>query len=230
MTMFTYYEKAIKDNAKKHYNEVIAAIKGTTATNFDYLHSRGYITLLRYNQLRNNELDIAKAQEIALKSYTKSHLKELQEELDLMQSRISSPLSVQSMTINIRWVRNATWGYNPKVDATVRFSDGTFATYEGTASGCGYDKRSAAVASALNKCNVLLGEMAKLKYKNRNRTANGHGNEAYIAYGAGYGILPYLEGGVGFSCHETIFKLLGFKENVNVYDSKAGYESYTFVK
>lgn len=35
-------------------------------------------------------------------------------------------------------------------------------------------------------------------------------NEKYIAYGAGYGAIPYYEGGVGFSCFDNILIKAGF--------------------
>ena len=36
-------------------------------------------------------------------------------------------------------------------------------------------------------------------------------NRACIAYGAGYGVLPYFEGGVGMSSFEAVFNACGLK-------------------
>ena len=47
-------------------------------------------------------------------------------------------------------------------------------------------------------------------------------NELF-GYGAGYGILPYFEGGVGVSCYPKIFEKIGFNfrqtGNGKMYDS-----------
>ncbi len=41
----------------------------------------------------------------------------------------------------------------------------------------------------------------------------GQRNSDCLGYGAGYGILPAFEGGVGFDCHRSIMKKLGFTCN-----------------
>ena len=48
--------------------------------------------------------------------------------------------------IEIVWKKNTTWGLNPHASVTI---DGITTT--GRASGCGYDKASAAVVAALSK-------------------------------------------------------------------------------
>lgn len=56
---------------------------------------------------------------------------------------------LESVTFAVDWYNNRTWGKNPT--AEVRACSRTRATTtEGKASGCGYDKESAAIASACN--------------------------------------------------------------------------------
>jgi hypothetical protein len=51
-------------------------------------------------------------------------------------------------------------------------------------------------------------------------------NEPFIAYGAGYGAIPYFEGGVGFSCFDYIFIKAGFKPVVR--DEIGKYSDYYY--
>lgn len=112
--------------------------------------------------------------------------------------------------IRVDWTRNNTWGYNPH--ATVYASART----TGKASGCGYDKRSAAVAEALNndagalKCLYQLAEKALNDGKNPINENGVYSWGSVIAYGAGHTVLPYFEGGVGINCHLQLFRLAGF--------------------
>lgn len=53
------------------------------------------------------------------------------------------------MMINVDWVKNPTWGNNPHAGVAVYGDNGPSERLNGSASGCGYDKRSAAIDSAL---------------------------------------------------------------------------------
>lgn len=114
---------------------------------------------------------------------------------------------VEAITVNINWKRSRAWGYNPTVTATVYYNGGGWSEHVGRASGCGYDKESAAFADALDKCPAVLKALYEVKEK---AIANGwkysgqlnrqtENNATCIEYGAGYGALPYLEGGVGMN-------------------------------
>ena len=56
------------------------------------------------------------------------------------------------INISVNWTKSRTWGWNPHAECWMYFEDaeyGTRSAYsEGRASGCGYDKRSAAVQGA----------------------------------------------------------------------------------
>lgn len=110
-------------------------------------------------------------------------------------------------------MRSRTWGNNPHAEA--RTNAGTFS---GTASGCGYDKESTAIAEALNQCDSVLKVLYTLKenglragLSDKSKTAAcGRSNGDICGYGAGYGAIPYFEGGVGSSCFWSILKKCGF--------------------
>lgn len=60
-----------------------------------------------------------------------------------------------TISINIEYKRNRTWGWNPTATVTASLDGVRTDTTTGTASGCGYDKLSAAVCAAFRK-NPLL--------------------------------------------------------------------------
>lgn len=60
-----------------------------------------------------------------------------------------------TISINIDYKRNRTWGWNPTATVTASLDGVRTDTTTGTASGCGYDKLSAAVCYAFRK-NPLL--------------------------------------------------------------------------
>jgi len=97
--------------------------------------------------------------------------------------------------INVEWTRSRTWGNNPHAKV---YAPGC--STNGTASGCGYDKESAAVAEALNS----NPEIMKLLYQYIDA-----GN--ILAYGVHvFAGMPSFQGGVGVSCFARIFELMGY--------------------
>lgn len=125
----------------------------------------------------------------------------------------NKPLPIY-IKLEVEWKRSTMWGYNPSVDMRWKDANGEWHYMEkaGCASGCGYDKHSAAVASALNK------HFKNLLYSIRNkRTTN-------KPYGISYyeGSFPSFEGGVGMECYPKIFQWLGFEmrhvANSDTYD------------
>ena len=100
------------------------------------------------------------------------------------------------INITVAWHRSAAWGYNPS--ATVEA--GYRRTY-GTASGCGYDKESAAIASALN----ANPEALKIIYKYVDE-----GGE--LPYGASvWAGLPSFDAGCGLTPFYAIFAACGYE-------------------
>jgi hypothetical protein len=99
------------------------------------------------------------------------------------------------------------WGNNPTAEAEV-YTDYRDVYNSGSIGGCGYDKESTAVANVLNQSNEVL----KLLYTLKNKKCNVElKNNDMFSYGAGYGITPSIEGGVGVSCYNRIFNKVGYK-------------------
>ena len=143
-----------------------------------------------------------------------------------METLLNSNLKINKIVIAIEWKKSRTWGNNPYCEVKVFYSNNQIETFTGSASGCGYDKRSAATAQAFNKCEALKA----LLYKAENKRLKNHSKVTrrdFIGYGSGYGSLPYFDGGVGFRSHETILNNLNFK--TSLYDeSSSTYDLYIF--
>lgn len=169
-------------------------------------------TPAKWNAYESGSITREKAVQLAtsraLRDLEKTFVRKL-EKLD----RIANAPELEFVTINVEWKRSRTWGYNPTADVVTN----EYARYTGTASGCGYDKRSAAVAEALNASPAVL---KALYIAAENALASGQAFTRLnvntvtwrdvLGYGSGYSILPYFEGGVGISCFEEIFNSCGF--------------------
>lgn len=100
------------------------------------------------------------------------------------------------MSISVEWKKSQTWGYNPH--ATVSAVN---TTTTGRASGCGYDKQSAAIAAAFDE----NPEVMAIIY-----TAIEAGvKPGYSVFDSGG--LPYFDGGCGVNCFYTVFENCGYK-------------------
>ena len=130
----------------------------------------------------------------------------------------NKPLPIY-IEIDVEWKRSYTWGWCPR--ASMRWEDANggwhYIENAGHASGCGYDKHSAAVAKALN-------HFKNLRYAIRNKDFKK----------APYGICKseytycYFEGGVGMSCYPRIMDWLGY-EMKHVADSQT-YDKWVIIK
>ena len=101
----------------------------------------------------------------------------------------------------IRWIRNSTWGWNPRAELFVWGE-----TFTGRASGCGYDKASAAMADALNACPAIM----RALYAKEDERPEGVTRREWLGYGSGYGVLPAFEGGVGVRTLCEVLTTCGF--------------------
>ena len=102
---------------------------------------------------------------------------------------------VISAGINVEWKKSATWGYCP----TAEIAAEKRRTW-GHASGCGYDKESAAIASAANS----NPEIMRILYKH---AENGGAFPYSVHTWAG---LPSFDGGCGVSCFYNVFDACGY--------------------
>lgn len=193
-----------------------------------------YSTPTRWQQFKNGTITRQQAVNFAKIREEKNRAKETAKKLEKLE-RISNAEKITSISIFVNWVRNYYWGYNPKVEITV-YTENHRYTFEGSASGCGYDKRSAAVAEALNKCDSCLKILydAKERYIRKNGAdynldklnISSNSNRECVGYGAGYGALPYFEGGVGYECFDSIFIKNGYRRTATNSTKNTDFYSY----
>lgn len=127
--------------------------------------------------------------------------------------------------ISVEWKKSRVWGMNPTAKVRAWIGPHSVETGTGTASGCGYDKESAAIADALNSCPSVMSALYEVAEQ------IGARQEEYrekIGYGSGYSVLPYFEGGVGISCYYQIFESMGYTMRHTA--SGKTFDVYTVVK
>lgn len=181
---------------------------------------REHSTPRRWEQYQAGEITREKAVAYATSRILKKIEKNTADKFAWLD-RVSAAPDLSYITISVDWVRSRTWGYNPHVE--VRTNTGVFT---GTASGCGYDKESAAIAEALNKCDSVLKALYTLKEAGLRAGISDKSEDApYLkanykicGYGSGHTPIPYFEGGVGVSSFWEIFKKCGF--SVSCHHSK----------
>lgn len=174
---------------------------------------REHATAQTWGQLQRGEIDTQTAAERALKRAFKAIDKDTVEKAAKLE-RIAQADTLGACDIWVEWKRNAYWGNNPTATATAFNERGNIAgETSGRASGCGYDKRSAAVADALN----ASGSVLKVLYTaEENALREGKTDRrAALGYGLGYGVLPYFESGVGVDCFWRFFRDQGYTVNAN---------------
>lgn len=170
-------------------------------------------TATRWKQYKNGDINREKAVELATKRALKDIEKRYIKDLDrLIRARDAE--EVEGVAISVEWKHNRTWGYNPTANISVK-TKSHCTHYAGTASGCGYDKLTAAVGSALNQSESIKKMLYTAKEKalreNYPKLEQPESNRDFINYGAGYGVLPYFEGGVGISSFYGVFEKCGYK-------------------
>lgn len=174
---------------------------------------RQYSTPRRWEQYQRGEIDREKAVELATKKAAKKIEQDTAAKLAQLEAAATAP-RFDSVSISVTWAKSRTWGANPTAEVLNLGDRRTV----GHASGCGYDKESAAIAEALNQnpaaLRVLyeLGESALARGDSpRSKSAcSGYHCGCCLGYGAGYSVLPYFKGGVGSSCFWSIFQKAGF--------------------
>lgn len=196
-------EKLTKQVKKENEKELKRAI-----SNLNKAKKEDFINLWYYSEKltkrQKEKLTKSEQKEIIKNQIIKDYEKRLVKNLKRINTIKNANNNIELITINVNWVKNPTWGYNPH--ATIYTNNGD--TTEGKASGCGYDKESTAIAEALNKNNDIL----KLLYtaKNKKMTLKNTNNHDLLGYGSGSGVLPYFEGAVGVNSLLTIFRKLGY--------------------
>ena len=196
------YYNGLREKITAHYNnelnKTIAEIKTTTA--WDIL--RGWrvnylltpTTLAAIRELPPGD----KLPEKIIEKITNKRKREINREIEKRFARVHEVEEVEapaSVSVVVEWHKSRTWGENPHA----RVAAERVATY-GSASGCGYDKESAAIASALNQNPEIL----KILYDHA---------EAGETFPYGVDVwagLPSFAGGCGVSCFYEIFEACGY--------------------
>ena len=109
-----------------------------------------YSTDTRWNQYQSGIITREKAVEFAIKRMEKKRDNDLILKLDKL-IKVTEVPDLLSASVAVEYNKSRTWGYCPSVE--VQSNNGKTS---GHASGCGYDKESAAVAEAFNKNNSFL--------------------------------------------------------------------------
>lgn len=214
-------KKLVEKENKKQLKNALDSLKKQDKNNIiDSWYYKEKLTSKQLKKYNNDELTTKQAKEILKNKIIKEYDKRKEKELKRIETIEKSNGEITNISISVNWVKNNTWGYNPHA-TVVTDSEIT----EGKASGCGYDKESAAIAEALNKNNNIL----KLLYtaKNKKMTFKNNNNHDLLGYGSGYGVLPYFEGGVGASSLMNILKKLGY--NVTEYHTEKS-DFYTITR
>lgn len=165
-----------------------------------------YSTAAKWEAYQAGKLAREKAVEIALQRACRETEKEYLEEVESLENA-AAVSDLQSVQIRVEWKRSATYGRNPHAVVIINQAN----RYEGKAGGYGYDKLSAAIADALNKSAVAKRALYQAKEKAISEGKNPASNRECIAYGAGYGVLPYFEGGVGLISLVNVLQACGLK-------------------
>ena len=204
--------------SKTRLNEHIEAIKNLTSDEMKELYGifKNFATKTVYKKYQDGEITEKQAKAQTIEQVKKEAAKNLKKNLDKI-TEIENAKDVQDLEIFIDWKKSYTWGWCPRAYIRSHLLDEQKDHYyertEGYASGCGYDKLSSAIASALNDSNAALKLLYTAEEKRLKKAINGlkTSRRDFIGYGSGYGSMPYFEGGVGYSSQESIFENLGFK-------------------
>ena len=161
---------------------------------------RRFSTDYTYKKYKAGDFPHEKAYGKAYAKMVKTMCEERDKKLEKLK-RIEQAEDIEQIRISVEWKNSRTWGSNPHVELSA-YSVNTCDTAKATASGCGYDKESQAIAEALNSINgVRKLLIEKLDYINEKKP-----------YGINqYGIIPAFSGGVGTNCFTSFFKDIGWK-------------------
>lgn len=189
---------AIQNENAKNSQYKLELIEALTDNNIKNLDWR-LLELLTAGQ-KKKEFSVEQLKE-ALKTRLAKSIEKRNAE-DLKKLEFKDLPEIKDVSITVEWKRSQMWGSNPNAEAFVNGER----IVSGSISGSGYDKQSTAVARVLNQ----IPQFKKLMYEIKENNIHTK-NDSLFGYGAGYGVLPYFEGGVGVSCYNKIFNVIGYK-------------------
>lgn len=197
-------------------NNINALKEALKVDNVDSLkwYQKDRLTAAQYDHLKNGNLERFK--KLVRKQIEKEEAKKqiVKNDCLLKIQDMKKAGSLKYLEITVEWSRSQTWGYNPHVKARAQYANIGTLYNTGYASGCGYDKESAAVASAIDEIMkpFILNNFSTLKDPS--------------VYGVCSNHLGF-EGGVGMSSFIRAFKACGYE----VHESHGKtFDSYIIVK
>lgn len=140
----------------------------------------------------------AKVREKMVSRFQRENESDRRKYLHKLERAANAP-ELQDLTVCVEWAKSRTWGANPTAIVTV--NESRHYETKGHASGCGYDKESAAIAEAMNANAAVL----RILYTH----AEKGGKFAYSVYT--FAGLPYFDGGCGVSCFRNVFEGCGYE-------------------
>lgn len=200
--------KNIKENCKNHEEKTINEIleswwfkKNFTKREIKKIKNNANCSILSCVKMYEKKL-IEKA--------TKAHNNFVSNIDNIVNSELP-----EEIKICVEYKKNRTWGANPTAEI---WADNYIKSR--SIGGCGYDKESTATAECFNKSNAMKKILLICAYKDnkkKNKTYGYYFNTYYFGF----------EGGVGFSCHEKIIEIAGYKMT-GIYGNM--FNSYIFTK
>lgn len=191
-TEFKEIKKEYKKNRIKNLKESI-----------NYISSLNDTTHYYFNKLteKQKKLTLKQQKEIIILKLKKECEKEIEKRFERLD-QIAKTEKTNYIKISVEWVKNKTWGMNPRAEVWAH----GYTT--GNASGCGYDKLSSAISYAFNKNDSILNLIFnEIEFYYRHKNYN-------IREAIGYGVDIWgFDYGVGYSSFKNIFDKLGAKVN-----------------
>lgn len=196
------YYNELREKITAHYsnelNKTITEIKAATVGDFlrDWRanHFLTPTTLAAVRELPTGD----KLPKKIIEKITNKRKREINREIEKRFARLREVEEAEApaaVSIVVEWHKSQTWGMNPRA----RVAAERVSTY-GSASGCGYDKMSKAIANAFNANPEIL----KILYDH----AEAGGAFPYsVTVWAG---LPSFDGSCGVSCFYSIFEACGY--------------------
>lgn len=197
--MYENIRKAITTHEAETLEKFAAEIQTKTAA--DILESWYYkqyttpATLRAIQEAEQGEPLAAAIIEKMTAKKAREEAKNTQKRLEKLEAAEAAHLP-ESVNISVEFVRSRVWGYNPHATVT-----GYQRRTTGTATGCGYDKESAAIAGAFND----NPEIMKILY---NHAEQGEAFPYSVHTFAG---VPSFDGGCGVSCFRSVFAACGYE-------------------
>ncbi len=201
-TMFPNLTAAVNahfDEAAAKFAAALDTMTTGEALNGWYYRDNMTAAALRIAQETNPAEPLpVKVREKMLSRFNRENERDRQKYLQRLEIAANAP-ELEDLTVCVEWAKNRTWGANPTATVTVNHDHRTETT--GHASGCGYDKESAAIANAMNANAAVL----RILYTH----AEKGGKFAYSVYT--FAGLPYFDGGCGVSCFRNVFDGCGYR-------------------